>query len=48
MDLTTTYMGMKLKNPLVPLASPLSKELDNIRRTEEAGASAVVMFSLFE
>jgi dihydroorotate dehydrogenase (fumarate) len=48
MDLSTTYMGMKLKNPLVPSASPLSRTLDGIRRLEDADASAVVMFSLFE
>ncbi|GAB4537035.1 MAG: dihydroorotate dehydrogenase-like protein [Anaerolineae bacterium] len=48
MDLTTTYMGMKLKNPIVPSASPLSEDVDNIRRMEDAGASAVVMYSLFE
>ncbi len=48
MDLTTTYMGMKLKNPIVPSASPLSYSLDGIRRMEDAGASAVVMYSLFE
>jgi dihydroorotate dehydrogenase (fumarate) len=48
MDLTTTYMGLKLANPLVPSASPLSEEIDNIRRMEDAGASAVVLYSLFE
>jgi dihydroorotate dehydrogenase (fumarate) len=48
MDLTTTYMGMTLKNPIVASASPLSESLDNIRRLEDAGASAVVMYSLFE
>ncbi len=48
MDLSTTYLGMTLKNPLVPSASPLSETLDNIRRLEDAGAAAVVMFSLFE
>jgi dihydroorotate dehydrogenase (fumarate) len=48
MDLTTTYMGLRLKNPLVPSASPLSKELGNIKRMEDAGASAIVMYSLFE
>ncbi len=47
-DLTTTYLGMQLKNPLVASASPLSKKLDNVRRIEDAGASAVVMYSLFE
>jgi dihydroorotate dehydrogenase (fumarate) len=48
MDLTTTYMGMQLKNPLVAAASPLSEHIDNIRLLEEKGASAVVMYSLFE
>jgi len=48
MDLTTTYLGIGLKNPLVPSASPLSKKLDTIRALEDAGASAIVMYSLFE
>ena len=48
MDLSTTYMGLTLKNPLVPSASPLSKELDSIKKLEDAGASAVVLYSLFE
>ncbi|MBF2007370.1 dihydroorotate dehydrogenase-like protein [Chlorogloeopsis fritschii PCC 9212] len=48
MDLTTTYMGMKLRSPLVPSASPLSKDIDNIKRMEDEGAGAVVMHSLFE
>ena len=48
MDLRTNYMGFELKNPLVPSASPLSASVDNLRRMEEAGASAVVMFSIFE
>ncbi|MCE9616709.1 MAG: dihydroorotate dehydrogenase-like protein [Lentisphaerae bacterium] len=48
MNLTTTYMGLKLKNPLVASASPLSHSVDGIRRLADAGASAVVMFSLFE
>ncbi|MBN2356999.1 dihydroorotate dehydrogenase-like protein [candidate division KSB1 bacterium] len=48
MDLTTTYMGLKLKNPLVPSASPLSKELDTIKKLEDAGAAAIVMYSVFE
>lgn len=47
-DLTTRYMGMTLKNPIVPSSSPLSHTLDGIKRLEEAGASAVVMHSLFE
>lgn len=48
MDLSTTYLGMKLRTPLVPSASPLSEDLDNIRRLEDAGAAAVVLHSLFE
>jgi len=48
MDLSTTYMGMTLKNPLVASASPLSEDIGNIKRLEDAGASAVVLYSLFE
>jgi dihydroorotate dehydrogenase (fumarate) len=48
MDLSTTYMGLKLKHPIVPSASPLSNSLDKIKLLEEAGASAIVMYSLFE
>jgi len=48
MDLSTTYMGLNLKNPLVAAASPLSYELAGIKRLEDAGAAAVVMYSLFE
>lgn len=48
MDLSTTYMGLKLKNPIVPSASPLSRKLDTIRRLEDAGASAITLYSLFE
>lgn len=47
-DLSTTYLGLHLKNPIVASASPLSKKLDSVRRLEDAGASAVVMYSLFE
>lgn len=47
-DLTTHYLGLKLANPLVPSASPLTKNLDTARRLEDAGASAIVMASLFE
>lgn len=47
-DLSTTYMGMKLKHPIVPSASPLSETIDGIRRLEDAGAAAIVMYSLFE
>ncbi len=47
-DLSTTYLGLPLKNPLVVSPSPLCEEVDNIRRMEDAGASAVVLHSLFE
>lgn len=47
-DLSTTYLGLNLKNPLVAAASPLSKKLERARKLEEAGISAVVMYSLFE
>ncbi len=47
-DLTTNYLGLELKNPLVPSASPLMRHLDNLKRMEDAGASAVVLHSLFE
>ncbi len=48
MNLKTTYMGLKLRTPLVVSASPLSERLDNLKRIEEVGASAVVLHSLFE
>jgi dihydroorotate dehydrogenase (fumarate) len=48
MDLTTPYMGLALKNPLVASSSPLSYNVESIRRLEDAGAAAVVMYSLFE
>jgi dihydroorotate dehydrogenase (fumarate) len=47
-DLSTTYLGMQLPNPLVPSASPLSRNIDTIKRMEDAGAAAVVLHSLFE
>jgi dihydroorotate dehydrogenase (fumarate) len=47
-DLSTDYVGLKLKNPLVPSSSPLSKKLDTVLRLEDAGASAIVLHSLFE
>jgi len=47
-DLTTTYLGLHLRTPLVASASPLSHQLDGIRRLADAGASAVVLYSLFE
>ncbi|MGZ8938275.1 MAG: dihydroorotate dehydrogenase-like protein, partial [Limisphaerales bacterium] len=48
MNLATTYLGLKLHSPLVPSSSPLSEDLGNIKRMEDAGASAVVLYSLFE
>ena len=47
-DLTTTYMGLTLKNPIVPSASPLAKRVDSIKQMEDAGAAAITMYSLFE
>lgn len=47
-DLSTTYLGLKLKNPIVASASPLSKKLSHVESMEEAGVAAVVMYSLFE
>jgi len=48
MDLTTNYLGLSLRSPLVPSASPLSEKIENIRHMEQAGAAAVVLHSLFE
>lgn len=48
MDLSTNYLGLHLNNPIVPSASPLSRSLDSMKRLEDAGASAIVMYSLFE
>jgi dihydroorotate dehydrogenase (fumarate) len=48
MDLSTTYLGFKLKNPLVASASPLTKDIDNYKRLEDAGIAAIVNHSLFE
>jgi dihydroorotate dehydrogenase (fumarate) len=48
MDLSTTYLGLTLRTPLVPSASPLSEEIDAIKRMEDAGAAAVVLHSLLE
>ncbi|MGB7553453.1 MAG: dihydroorotate dehydrogenase-like protein, partial [Candidatus Korobacteraceae bacterium] len=47
-DLSTNYLGLKLKNPVVVSASPLTEKLENFNRLEDAGASAIVMYSLFE
>ncbi|PJA52205.1 MAG: dihydroorotate dehydrogenase, partial [Candidatus Marinimicrobia bacterium CG_4_9_14_3_um_filter_48_9] len=48
MRLKTTYMGLELKNPLVPSASPMSREVDTVKKLEDAGAPAIIMYSLFE
>jgi dihydroorotate dehydrogenase (fumarate) len=48
LDLTVTYLNLQLRTPLVASASPLSHELDGVRRLEDAGASAVVLYSVFE
>lgn len=47
-DLSTSYLGLKLRNPFVPSASPLSRDLATARELEDTGASAIVMYSLFE
>ena len=47
MNLTTKYLGLELKNPLMPGASPLVDNIDNVKRLEDAGAAAIVMHSLF-
>jgi dihydroorotate dehydrogenase (fumarate) len=48
MDITTTYLGLPLRSPLIPSASPLSEKIENIQHMEAAGAAAVVLHSLFE
>ncbi|OOZ40219.1 dihydroorotate dehydrogenase [Solemya pervernicosa gill symbiont] len=48
LDLSCNYLGLKLKSPLVPSSSPLSRSLDSARELEDAGAAAIVMYSLFE
>ena len=48
MDLSTSYMGLALRNPLVASASPLSQTVDGVRRLADAGVGAIVLFSLFE
>ena len=48
MDLATNYLGLSLRSPVVPSASPLSEKIDNVRTMEQAGAAAVVFHSLFE
>ncbi len=47
-NLTTNYLGLPLRNPLVASASPLSERVETVRKLEEAGIGAVVMYSLFE
>lgn len=47
-DLSTEYLGLKLKNPIVPSASPLSRDIDTVKQLEDYGASAIVLYSLFE
>jgi dihydroorotate dehydrogenase (fumarate) len=48
MDLTTKYLGLTLKNPIVPSAGPLSHTIDSMKRLEDSGAAAIVIYSLFE
>ena len=48
MDLNTDYLGLKLKSPFLPGASPFAKDLGKVKRLEDAGASAIVLHSLFE
>src|SRR5512140_3007474 len=48
MDLSTTYLGLRLPHPIMPGASPLADSLDTVKRLEDAGAAAIVMRSLFE
>ena len=48
MRLATKYLGLDLDNPLVPSASPLSREVDTVKELEDAGAPAIVLYSLFE
>ena len=47
-DLTTRYLGLTLKNPIVASASPLTKKLESAKKLDEAGVGAIVMYSLFE
>ncbi len=48
MNLSTKYLGLELKNPIVPSAGPLSQSIDNIKKMEDSGAAAIVLYSLFE
>jgi dihydroorotate dehydrogenase (fumarate) len=47
-DLSTTYLGLSLSNPIVPSSSPLTRRLDALKKMEDAGAAAIVLYSLFE
>jgi len=48
MDLSTSYMGLTLRNPLVASASPLSQTVDRVQRLADSGVGAIVLYSLFE
>ena len=48
MDLSTNYLGLQLKNPIIPSAGPLSEDISNIKLMEDSGAAAVVLYSIFE
>jgi dihydroorotate dehydrogenase (fumarate) len=48
MDLSTKYLGLRMKNPLVPSSSPLTRNLSSLKRMEDSGAAAIVLYSLFE
>ena len=49
MDITTNYLGLELRSPLVPsAAAPLTEDIDNVKRLADAGAGAIVLHSLFE
>ena len=48
MDISTTYLGLKLSSPIVPSAGPLSQDIDNIKAMEDSGAGAAVIYSIFE
>lgn len=48
MDITTDYLGLKLSTPIIPSAGPLSRDINNLKKMEESGAGAVVIYSIFE
>jgi len=48
MNFATNYLGLHLQSPIVPSASPLTENVDNVKRMEDAGAAAIVFHSLFE